>query len=151
MARLPAPHEDHSRASSTADRPTPYARALRKSTTPGGVVMHELVPTLLPHLARAAREARVAAGLTYAHVAVHVVKRDGREGVSGSTVARFEYGRTWPENPDAMIRGYQLALGLDRPCSIWQAAIEACAAAHAAKPKRGRPRKTATDGKVVVS
>jgi hypothetical protein len=64
----------------------------------------------------------MAAGLTYAHVAVHVRKRDGRSGVSESTVARFEYGQAWPENPDAMVAGYAQALDVE-PASIWQAAL----------------------------
>jgi hypothetical protein len=80
--------------------------------------MHDL----LPSLAQVARELRVAAGLTYAHVAVHVRKRDGRSGVSESTVARFEYGNAWPENPDAMVCGYALALGVE-PEAIWYPAF----------------------------
>lgn len=85
---------------------------------------HQVVPTLLPHLATAAKEARVAAGMTYAHVAVHVKKRNGREGVSDSTVARFEFGKTWPENPDAMLAAYGAACDLD-PRELWHTAIAA--------------------------
>jgi transcriptional regulator with XRE-family HTH domain len=80
------------------------------------------VHDLLPSLAQVARELRMAAGLTYAHVAVHVRKRDGRSGVSESTVARFEYGQAWPENPDAMVAGYAHALDVE-PASIWHAAL----------------------------
>jgi hypothetical protein len=90
---------------------------------------------LLPHLANVARQARVDAGLTYAHVAVHVRKRDGRSGVSESTVARFEYaalieckdpGRArWPENPDAMLSAYAIALGHRDPYKLWRDALDA--------------------------
>jgi hypothetical protein len=86
---------------------------------------------LLPHLANAARQARVDAGLTYAHVAVHVRKRDGRSGVSESTVARFEYSGTgpergsWPEDPDAMLAAYATALGHRDPFKLWRDALDA--------------------------
>lgn len=82
------------------------------------------MPELLPHLANAAKVARVAAGLTYAHVAVHVVKRNGREGVSDSTVARFEYGKVWPENPDAMLAAYATACGCSS-LDLWRSATDA--------------------------
>lgn len=85
---------------------------------------HSIVFALLPYLATTAREARVAAGLTYAHIAVHVLKRNGRAGVSDSTVARFEYGRHWPENPDAMVAAYAAALGVEAH-ELWASAIAA--------------------------
>jgi hypothetical protein len=66
---------------------------------------------LLPHLVQVARKARLDAKLTYAHIAVHVQKGDGRTGVAESTVLRFENGRAWPANPDAMIRAYAAAIG----------------------------------------
>jgi hypothetical protein len=79
---------------------------------------------LLPHLAASAREARVAAALTYAHVAVHVAKRSGRTGVSESTIARFEYGGHWPENPDAIVSAYAEALDM-RAGELWARAVDA--------------------------
>jgi transcriptional regulator with XRE-family HTH domain len=96
---------------------------------------------LLPHLAAAAREARLAAGLTYSHIAVHVVKSNGRPGVSESTVARFEYGQRWPENPDAMLTAY--ATALDRhPVVLWRESVDAWVAAvsttNGGKPRRRR-------------
>jgi transcriptional regulator with XRE-family HTH domain len=93
-----------------------------------------LTSGLLPHLANAAREARVAAGLTYAHIAVHVRKDEDRVGVSDSTVARFEYGQHWPINPDAMIAAYARALGVAEQ-EIWGTAVDA-----AKRPRRRRKR-----------
>jgi hypothetical protein len=101
--------------------------------------MHDL----LPSLAQVARELRMAAGLTYAHVAVHVRKRDGRSGVSESTVARFEYGQAWPENPDAMVAGYAQALDVE-PASIWHAAL--VVAFPTVRHPRRRSRGTNGDG-----
>lgn len=91
--------------------------------------------TLLPHLAASAREARLAAGLTYSHIAVHVRKRgSARPGVSDSTIARFEYGQHWPVDPDAMIAAYARALGIAEQ-EIWGTAVDAA--------KRPRRRKSA--------
>ena len=77
---------------------------------------------LLPHLAQAARDARMAAEANYSHIAVYVVKRKGTVGVSDSTVSRFEQGLRWPEDPDAMVRAYAKALGV-RECDIWERAV----------------------------
>jgi hypothetical protein len=79
---------------------------------------------MLPSLACAARKARLNAGLAYAHVAVRVRKRDGRVGVSESTIARFELARHWPENPDAMLKAYAEATGTPAH-ELWDAAIAA--------------------------
>jgi transcriptional regulator with XRE-family HTH domain len=105
---------------------------------------------LLPHLAAVTREARIAAGLTYAHIAVHVRKRDGRLGVSESTVARFEYGKQWPENPDAMLDAYGAALDV-HPVTLWRSAIDKWAATVTAtnggkanRPPRRRRRPSTT-------
>jgi lambda repressor-like predicted transcriptional regulator len=73
-------------------------------------------------LADEVREARAEAGLSYAHVAVHVVKRSGKSGVSESTLSRFESARHWPENPDAIVRAYADALGVD-PRELWARAV----------------------------
>jgi hypothetical protein len=81
--------------------------------------MHEL----LPHLTQVAREARIAASITYAHIAIHVRKSDGRRGVAESTVHRFENARGWPENPDAMVEAYALATG-QPVAEFWQRAAE---------------------------
>jgi hypothetical protein len=81
--------------------------------------MHEL----LPHLAQAAREARLAAALTYAHVAVHVRKSDGSTGVSESTLSRFERARHWPENPDEIVHAYSVALGVPVR-ELWARALD---------------------------
>jgi hypothetical protein len=80
--------------------------------------MHEL----LPYLAAVAREARLAAGVTYAHVAVHVLK-NGRAGVSESTLVRFEHAQHWPENPDAIVAAYATAVDC-APYELWQRAVE---------------------------
>ena len=82
------------------------------------------VHELLPFLAYEARDARLAAQLTYAHIAVRVPKRDGRLGVSESTIARFELARHWPENPDATLKAYADATGRTA-CEMWDAAIRA--------------------------
>jgi transcriptional regulator with XRE-family HTH domain len=81
--------------------------------------MHEL----LPHLAQAAREARLAAALTYAHVAVHVRKSDGSVGVSESTLSRFERAKHWPENPDVLLAAYATALGVPVR-ELWARALD---------------------------
>lgn len=104
------------------------------SANPRGEILMSPHAELLPHLANAAKEARIAAGLTYAHIAVHVQKRNGREGVSDSTVARFEYGKTWPENPDAMLAAYAAACDVD-PRDLWHTAV---AAASSIEPKTSR-------------
>jgi hypothetical protein len=83
--------------------------------------VHDL---LLPHLAQEARRVRVEAGLSYAHIAVRVLKRDGRRGVSESTIARFETAQHWPENPDAVVIAYADATGV-LPCDLWGAATKA--------------------------
>jgi hypothetical protein len=94
-----------------------------------------VVNGLLPHLAKVAKDARITAGLTYAHIAVHVQKRNGREGVSDSTVARFEYGKTWPENPDAMLAAYGAACDLD-PRELWHTAIAASRETSSARARK---------------
>jgi hypothetical protein len=88
--------------------------------------MHEL---LLPFIAHEARNVRVLAGLSYAHIAIRVLKRDGRRGVSESTISRFEAGQHWPENPDAVVVAYADATGLP-PWELWAAAAEACLKAN---------------------
>jgi transcriptional regulator with XRE-family HTH domain len=105
--------------------------------------MHEL----LPHLASVARDARIAAGLTYAHIAVHVRKRAGGFGVSESTVARFEYGKHWPENPDAMLAAYATALDT-HPATLWRQAVDRWAATVTKTNggKANRPRRRSRVG-----
>jgi Helix-turn-helix domain len=92
--------------------------------------LHEL---LLPHLVVVLRDARLAASLTFAHVAVGVRKPDGRVGVSESTISRFERGTHWPSDPDAVVSGYATALGTC-PCELWLAAAQRCQAP--AKPRK---------------
>lgn len=84
---------------------------------------------LLPHLATEVREARAAAGLSFAHVAVHVRKRSGKHGVSESTLLRFESARSWPENPDAIVAAYAEALDIE-PHRLWQRAVTRFKHAH---------------------
>lgn len=93
---------------------------------------------LLVYLAASAREARVAAGLTYAHVAVHVVKGSGRVGVSESTIARFEYAEHWPENPDAVVAAYAEAIGMP-PAELWARAVDALRYEEGSRSSRRSP------------
>jgi hypothetical protein len=81
-----------------------------------------VVQHLLPHIAAEVREARAKAGLSFAHVAVHVRKHDGKHGVSEATLSRFERARHWPENPDAIVQGYAHALGVE-PRHLWTRAV----------------------------
>ena len=74
---------------------------------------------LLPHLARAAREAREAAGFKPGEIAVHVRKRNGKMTVADSTISRFENAHHWPENPDAMVRAYAKALKIRELDDLW--------------------------------
>jgi hypothetical protein len=98
--------------------------------------MHEL----LPHLAQVAREARLAAAVTYAHVAVHVRKSDGTTGVSESTLSRFERARHWPENPDALLHAYAVALGVSER-ELWARALEAMPENSVGRADRDRDRR----------
>lgn len=88
---------------------------------------------LLPHLVAVLREARLTAELTFAHVAVRVRKKDGRVGVSESSISRFEQGTHWPANPDAFVGGYAEATGVPA-CELWRAAAERCTSSP--KPKK---------------
>jgi len=76
----------------------------------------------LPHLGSTLCEARQGAGLARSRIAAFVEYR-GREGVSESTIARFETGRYWPEDPDAIIVVYAEALGCDA-FDLWQRAVD---------------------------
>jgi hypothetical protein len=80
--------------------------------------MHEL----LPHLAAVVKEARLAAGLSYVHVAARVYKRNGRQGVSESTLIRFEQAKHWPEDADAIVCAYAAAVEC-APEQLWEKAI----------------------------
>lgn len=93
------------------------------------------VQELLPHLVAVLREARLGASLTFAHVAVRVRKKDGRVGVSESSISRFEQGTHWPMNPDSFVAGYAEATGVPA-CELWQAAAERCA--NPPKPRKKR-------------
>lgn len=90
---------------------------------------------LLPHLVAVLREARLAAELTFAHVAVRVRKKDGRVGVSESSISRFEQGTHWPANPDAFVGGYAEALGVPA-CELWARAVQRWQAPPAKPRKR---------------
>jgi hypothetical protein len=55
-----------------------------------------------------------------------VRKRGGGEGVSDSTVSRFERGRYWPEDADAMVQAYGQAVDC-HPFEIYSRALNAWA------------------------
>jgi hypothetical protein len=80
----------------------------------------------LPYLAAAAAACRESAGRKHTHVAVFVRKRNGAEGVSDSTVSRFELGRHWPEDADAMVQAYGRATGC-HPFDLYARALRAWA------------------------
>jgi hypothetical protein len=89
----------------------------------------------LPHIARVAHEARILRGLSYAHIAVLVVKPDGTAGVSESTIARFEHAEHWPKDPDATISAYAQALEIPA-AELWQKAIDRWRGSLAHNPYR---------------
>jgi hypothetical protein len=77
---------------------------------------------LLPHLSRVVATARRAASCPRIRVAARVQRTGGHYGVSDSALARFETGKVWPQNPDAVIRAYAEALDLD-PDHFWAEAL----------------------------
>ena len=56
-------------------------------------------------------------------MAVRIEKRNGKFGVSDSTVARFERGEHWPEDPDATLAAYAEVAGITRS-ELWHRACE---------------------------
>lgn len=71
--------------------------------------------TMLYWLARAAKQARDAAGRKQVHIAASI-DRDQ------SVVYRFEQGTAWPRNPDLLVSGYADDLDVP-PIEIWKQAI----------------------------
>jgi len=67
-------------------------------------------------LGAAARELRIAAGLSLMDIA-------NRAGVSQSGIGRFEQGRGWRRDTNAIVAAYAHELGL-QPEDIWRAALE---------------------------
>lgn len=77
---------------------------------------------MLSCLSETLRRARLFGGLSYAHVAIHVVRSGRRRGISESTLSRFETAHAWPEDPDAIVNAYATALN----CSsreLWERAL----------------------------
>src|SRR6202035_5690249 len=72
------------------------------------------------YLARAAREAREAAGRKPFHIAA---APPGQRSSDPSTVWRFEHDEAWPRNADQMIDLYAADLGVE-PIEIWSRAME---------------------------
>jgi len=77
----------------------------------------------LPYVGRAVAQARRDAHCPRVQVAARVKRKSGVLGVSDSTLARFETGKVWPENPDAVVSAYADALGLE-PCELWARALD---------------------------
>jgi hypothetical protein len=72
---------------------------------------------MLPWIARAARDARIAAGRKQVHVAASA-------DVDQSTVHRFESAIAWPRDIDRMVAAY--ADDLDIPAvELWRRAVDA--------------------------
>lgn len=85
-------------------------------------MLRHTMPNMLPSLASEVRRLRLLSGLTYARVAAEVVRRDGSKGISESTLVRFEQGRHWPEDPDAVVAAYAAAIGVE-PAFVWAGAV----------------------------
>jgi hypothetical protein len=75
---------------------------------------------MVTYLARAAREARDAAGRKPYHIAA---SPPGRKSADPSTVWRFEHDEAWPRNADEMIDLYAADLGIE-PIELWTRALE---------------------------
>lgn len=71
--------------------------------------------SMLPFLAEAAKAAREGAGRKQVHVAAAA-------DLDQSTIFRFERGRSWPTDPDRILRGYADDLELDVRV-LWQDAL----------------------------
>lgn len=72
--------------------------------------------TMLYWLARAAKDAREAAGRKQVHVGAEV-NRDQ------SAIYRFEQANAWPRNPDLILAGYAQDLDIS-PLDLWQRALD---------------------------
>lgn len=72
--------------------------------------------TMLSALAHVCRQAREQAGRKRYHVAARV-------GHTEKTIERFETGRTWPKDIEAMVDAYAQEAGLE-PVELWLRAIE---------------------------
>jgi hypothetical protein len=71
--------------------------------------------SILQHLGAAARDARVAGGRLQVHVAAQL-------SVDQGTIRKFEQGKHWPRDPDAMVAAYARDLDMD-PRDIWDEAL----------------------------
>lgn len=69
-----------------------------------------------PWLAEACRGVRELAHVSQSEVAELA-------GVQRSGIARFEDGKTWPRNPDRMVKAYALASGYGDSRRLWRIAI----------------------------
>lgn len=72
--------------------------------------------SMLGYLGAVARDARVARGRHQVQIAAEI-------GVDQGTVRRFEQGKHWPRDPDAMVAAYARDLEIDAR-DIWGAAVE---------------------------
>jgi transcriptional regulator with XRE-family HTH domain len=70
--------------------------------------------SMLPYLGAAARDARKSRGRHQGHIAAEI-------GVDQGTIRRFEQGKHWPRDPDAMIAAYARDLEID-PRDLWEEA-----------------------------
>lgn len=70
---------------------------------------------LLPFLGAACRDAREHHGRLQVHIAVELE-------VDQATVRRFEQGKHWPRDPDAMVAAYARDLDMD-PRELWEEAL----------------------------
>lgn len=72
---------------------------------------------MLHALGRVVKEARVKAELRQIDIATAA-------GVSHSVISRLERGKSWPLEPDVVVRAYESECGLRRN-ELWQRAVSA--------------------------
>jgi transcriptional regulator with XRE-family HTH domain len=72
---------------------------------------------MLRHLAQAAKDARVKAGVHQVEVAAQLRVRE-------STIARFEKGEAWPSNADATIEAYAEVIETVSARDLWAEALK---------------------------
>lgn len=70
---------------------------------------------MLPYIAAACRDARERQGRLQVHIAAEL-------GRGEAAVQRFEAGKHWPRDPDAMVAAYARDLDI-QPIDIWQEAL----------------------------
>lgn len=71
---------------------------------------------MLTYLGAAARDARIRGRRLQVHIAAEL-------GVDQGTIRKFEQGKHWPRNPDAMVAAYARDLDID-PLDIWKDALK---------------------------